>query len=314
MAVSSTAGLLVGDADGAERLVTIRERIFIGRQCLGVDDAHRLLLDGDEVSRDHCHIVIDPETGGAALVDTSTNGTLLNGIPVERSVPTAIGHGDRLTVGGHGLQFISDGLSDNGQVDLRRTVRSVRESPMCVVCGDLLDYTALTERHGAAAVSSAMGMIFDAVHGLLGAHRGTLSNYVGDAFLAVWDQLATPDAARRGAAFALAAAERLAEIGPSLPLRGPDDSPLRMGWAVTFGVVVESVFAGSRAALLGDPVNLGFRLAALAGRDGRADVIVTEEVHDQLGGLAEAGPAEIVTVKGRSAPASVRPLIRLDGG
>jgi adenylate cyclase len=309
--VPATAALVVHDGAGRERLVTIRDRLFIGRRCLGVDDANRLILEGDEISRDHCHIVLDRDTGRAMLIDTSTNGTRLNGVLVERSAPTTVRHGDRLAVGPHELEFLSERFLNQGYVDLHRTVRSMKQTPMCVVCGDLVDYTALTEHHGGAVVFSALQIIFEEVRGLLRAHRGELYNYVGDAVVAVWEETVSGEAVLGGAAFALTAAERVADIAPRLPLRHLDGSPLRMGWAVTFGDVVQSVYSGSLAALLGDPVNLGFRLAGIAGRGDHGDVLVTDDVYRQLVGSAVAGPPEEITVKGRSAPAVVRELVSL---
>ena len=63
------------------------ERLFVGRECAGVDDAHRILLSDDlAVSRNHLEIRVDPEQSRAVVVDTSSNGVRVNGIRIERAV------------------------------------------------------------------------------------------------------------------------------------------------------------------------------------------------------------------------------------
>jgi len=115
-----------------------------------------------------------------------------------------------------------------------------------------------------------------------------------------------PDAALRGVGFAVAATAEIAAVAPSLALRGLDGGPLRMGWAVTYGTVARSAYAGSLAGLLGDAVNTGFRLASLAGRQGFAPVLVTEDAAQAGGVIAGMGGPEAVTVKGKQAPVTIR--------
>src|SRR6266513_204609 len=90
-----------------ERPIPIFDRIFIGREVAGVDDAHRLLIDDPEVSRNHLELRLDAEQSQVSLIDTSTNGTRVNGVRIERAVPVPIKSGDRLTVGSMELDFRS---------------------------------------------------------------------------------------------------------------------------------------------------------------------------------------------------------------
>ncbi|HEV7678439.1 MAG TPA: adenylate/guanylate cyclase domain-containing protein [Candidatus Dormibacteraeota bacterium] len=307
--VRATGAGAAGDAE--ERRVAISERIDIGRTCQGVDEAHRLLLQGERVSRNHCHILLLSDVQRAVLVDTSTNGTRVNGAYVERSVPVPLQGGDRLSIGDYELEFVSRrylGASTPAD-ESSLTVRLIENTRMCVVCGDLVDYTGLSGMHGGTAMFEAMHVLFDELRTVLAAQRGTLYDYVGDALLAVWEHDVFPDAVRRAVAFTRAADERVTAVAPSLKLRRPDGSPLRMGWAVTVGDVASSTYTGSLQGLVGDAVNIGFRLAGLAGRDGRSAILVTEEAYAEL---QESEPAEAPTplqVKGRDAPVVVRPLL-----
>jgi class 3 adenylate cyclase len=75
-----------------------------------------------------------------------------------------------------------------------------------------------------------------------------------------------------------------------------------MGWAVTFGEAVAGRPALSRDSIHGDAVNLAFRLASLAGREGLPEVLVTSDVVNGAPGAAVFGPVDELNVKGRAAP------------
>src|SRR5207302_2585384 len=139
----------------------------------------------DNVSRDHCQILLDADGRGATLVDTSTNGTRLNGMLVERSVPIPLGGGDVVSVGAWSLTA-RIAAPAAAAFDPNLTMRQIDEGRVCVVCGDLLDYTTLTEMYGGQVVFVAMHVLFDRLRALLRVHHGTLYDYVGDAFLAIW--------------------------------------------------------------------------------------------------------------------------------
>jgi class 3 adenylate cyclase len=57
--------------------------------------------------------------------------------------------------------------------------------------------------------------------------------------------------------------------------------------------------------VLGDATNLAFRLSGLAGRDGRARVLVSRRARDMVGDNFEFGPGMDLAVKGRSGTETV---------
>ena len=63
---------------------------------------------------------------------------------------------------------------------------------------------------------------------ILSRHRGTLSNYAGDAFFATWEVAAAPDAARAATAFAVEAAETVPWIAAAWTCAIPAVG--RCGW------------------------------------------------------------------------------------
>lgn len=89
--------------DNKEQRMFIDGHLAVGRECAGIDDAHCLILDDPSVSR--VHLEIRHEGPRVLAVDTSTNGTQLNGVALVRDVPTTLTSGDTLKVGGVELRY-----------------------------------------------------------------------------------------------------------------------------------------------------------------------------------------------------------------
>lgn len=297
--------LVVDPGQPGETSVGIPDRLFVGRECLGVDERHRLLIDDFSVSRHHLEIRLDPAIDHAYVVDTSTNGTRLNGTRIERAVPVQLRPGDRLTVGNRELEFRSDRFRAVPAADQSGTVRAVTRVQLAMVAGDVHAYSTISQYTEEDVLLESIGTLYGALRSDLGAQRGTLNNYVGDAFFAIWEVDAMPDAARRAARFAVDAVETVRTIAPTLPLRDAAGKPVTMGWGVVLGRAAMSSFPGSHVTVLGDATNLAFRLSGLAGRDGRAPVLVTEPIREQLGEGYTVDLPTAVEVKGRTGSETV---------
>src|ERR1700731_581647 len=99
---------LVMRLNGGEKSVPIFDQLYVGRECAGIDEQRRLVIADPNISRNHFEIRLDVATDRAFLIDTSTNGTLLNGMPLERAVPVPIKSNDRISIGDVVLVFRSD--------------------------------------------------------------------------------------------------------------------------------------------------------------------------------------------------------------
>lgn len=291
-----------------QQVVPVDGLLLVGRECAGVQPAHRLILDDPAVSRVHLELRVHP-TRGAALIDQSTNGTRVNGRRVDRGEHIALRDGDRIQIGAHEILFAAPELQDAGE-DLDSTIRTFNAKVLLAVVGDIVGYTTLSEAHGAATIGRTADQLFASLAALLAAHHGTVSNYAGDAMFAAWDALGEAEAPARAVRFAVEADELVVERARALSLE-TDDGPLRMGWAVTMGEAATSHPSRTREVVHGDAVNLAFRLAGLAARDGRPAVLVTEAAAAAAPGAASYGPVEELTVRGRSAPARVRAATRV---
>ena len=107
--------------------------LVVGRECAGVDEQHRLLIDDPAISRTHLELRLDFERDQAWLTDCSTNGTRLNGQRIERSVPVRIMPGDRVRLGGAELQFRSRRFAAMSGTGALETVRHIAVADMVMV-------------------------------------------------------------------------------------------------------------------------------------------------------------------------------------
>jgi class 3 adenylate cyclase len=294
--------VVVDPGSEGESTVAVMDRLFVGRECAGVDDAHRILLADDlAISRNHLEIRVDPELSSAVVVDTSSNGVRVNGIRIERSVAVPLHSGDRIQVGGHVLEFRGATVTpqrpeSSGQ---RSTVSVATPMTMAMIVGDLINFSTVSETADQQILMRDVHDLYTHLRELLAQHQGTLVDYVGDAFFASWEFEVDPAAAGNALRFALAASELVKERTAGYELRYADGAPLRMGWGATMGSVVMQLMPGSVVMVLGDAVNLGFRISSIAGREGRPDILATEAVKEAADGPFSFGDPESVTVKGR---------------
>lgn len=293
------AVLVVAPQSDHERLVTIHDRLVVGRECAGVDERRRLVLEGSDVSRHHCEIRLDIEHDRASVVDLSTNGTKLNNVRVERAVAVPLRSGDRIAVGSFEMLFLSNRFAQTRPTDPRRTERKIALQELVLVVGDIVNYSSLSEHTPSEVVYRGLEQVYRPLRSLLDEHRGTFVHYQGDAFFAYWEDDSTPNAACRAVEFALAAASMVSTIAPELPISNVDGAPIEMGWAVVAGEGVVSSLTGTPITVLGDTTNVAFRLAGMAARDGRAAVVASAPVVVAAGGRCETSEPLDVEVRGR---------------
>ena len=91
-----------------EWAVRVDGRLCVGRECAGVDEAHRMLLDGASISRDHAEIRVSG--ADVRIVDRSTNSTRVNRRLIERDEWHPLADGDVIMIGTTKLtlQVLSD--------------------------------------------------------------------------------------------------------------------------------------------------------------------------------------------------------------
>ena len=145
---------MVGDG-GAQRRVPIFDQLFVGRECAGIGELRRLVIDDPEISRTHLEIRLDAAGDRAFVIDTSRNGTSLNGVRLERAVPLPIRAGDQIRIGDVTSVFRSQRFSTIHRIDPRRTVARVGAAAMVMVVGDIVNYSTIAQTTDAAVIARA---------------------------------------------------------------------------------------------------------------------------------------------------------------
>lgn len=301
--------LVIMDDDGSERSVPIFDQLFVGRECGGISEPRRLVIPDPEISRTHLEIRLDAASDQAFVIDTSTNGTLLNGMRLESAVPLPIRPGDEIRIGDVALTFRSQRFTAITGIVEGRTRTRISLASMVMVVGDIINYSTISQVTEEKVMAQSLHALWHQLSGVLRAHHGTLNHYAGDAMFAVWEAGRFPDAAELAIDFAIAANQLVEELGPELPLRGPDGLPIRMGWGVVVGMTALAAITRSVVTVIGDATNVAFRLAGLAGRDGRAAVMVTSGLRSAVAAQFTWGEGEAVEIKGRRGMETVFPVI-----
>ncbi len=148
------ATLVLAPDRAGERSTPVYDWLVVGRECGGVDERHRLLIDDPAISRTHLELRLDLVLDQAWLTDHSTNGTRLNGQRIERSVAVRIKPGDRVRVGGAELQFrsrrfeVAAGSGAAGPVRDLMTIREISVAEMVMVVGDIIGFSTIAETTG----------------------------------------------------------------------------------------------------------------------------------------------------------------------
>lgn len=300
--------LVVVEPDGGKRSVPIFDQIFVGRECAGIREDRRIVLDDPEVSRTHVEIRLDGAADQAYLIDTSTNGTLLNGVRLERAVPMRIKPGDEFRLGDYGLTFLSGRFDTTGTGDAVPTPTRISTSAMVMVVGDVTNFAQISESTDYTVIARSLNLLWRDLGNILREHRGRLNHYAGDALYAVWELRTLPAANELAIDFALAANQRVMDLGPNLPMRTADGDPIQMGWGVVQGMAALASMTRSVESVIGDSTNLAFRLASMAGREDRAAVMVSKGVYNATWTKFVWGESAEVTIKGRTGFETVYPV------
>lgn len=300
---------LVVDEDGTKRNVPIFDQLFVGRECAGISERRRFVIDDPEISRTHLEIRLDAASDQAFLIDTSSNGTSLNGVRLERAVLLPLRPGDEIRIGDVTLTFSSQRFTAVAKAAPRLTQARIGQAAMVMVVGDIVNYSTISQVTDEQVMARSLHTLWNQLGGVLQAHHGSLNHYAGDALFAVWEMDRFPDATELAIDFALAANQLVEQLGPELPLRGPDGMPIHMGWGVVRGMAALAAMTRSVDAVIGDATNVAFRLSGLAGRQGRAAVMVTSGVHRSVAARFLWGASESVEIKGRSGVETVFPVI-----
>jgi len=280
---------------------------------IGRSRDNTIVLSDQSTSRKHAMLQV-MEFDQYYFIDLgSRNGSFIHGRRL--TIPVALQHGDRITIGQTELEFIAPEVSSKAPLKEdtptgTTLVRSQR-SLITVVVMDIRDFTRLTQQLPEEMLSEVMGTWFRQAGDIIRQYGSWVDKYIGDAVMAVWIHNVgiggigvAPEEMRQvfQALHALSCMSNELNHQFALPF------PLRVGAGVNTGpAMVGQMGSGERPeyTALGDTVNAAFRLET-ATKELKTDIALGENTYRYLQNALPDLPFQQYTVqlKGYEVPAS----------
>jgi class 3 adenylate cyclase/tetratricopeptide (TPR) repeat protein len=176
--------------------------------------------------------------------------------------------------------------------------------PVTVLFCDVVSSTALAERLGPEGMHGVVSRFFEIALGEVHRYEGTINQFLGDGFMALFGAaLAYEDHARRAVLAALDLRRAVEERTPLIVANEPQRLELRMGLHTGF-VVVGAIGDNLRMdyTAVGDTTHLAARLQQLAAP---GTIVISDATARLVRGYVQLEPQEDVEVRGRSRPVSI---------
>ncbi len=236
----------------------------------------------------------------------SRNGSYLNG----RRVTTAqlLTDGDLIKIGDFELRFEGSAPLDGSATQSfsgQKTMVGIQSREAIIFVCDILGFTALSEKLGPDELAPIIGSWYSKIGFMLEENGASLDKFIGDCALAYW--LDTSPGSRLDALRTVCAAQRIAaevqrEHHQSLARAG---LTFRTGAAVHLGPVVYGAISEGAFTLLGDAVNLAFRLESLTRELDKTALVSGDFLDGWDIGRTWCEPCGSKNVKGRTGPVEV---------
>lgn len=211
------------------------------------------------------HAMVRKQDGGFYLFDLgSFNGSYLNGSRV--TTARQLTHGSAISFAGHEYTYEQAGNTQATQnLDTLggSTIAMIRSTPVIILVSDIMGFTSLSEAISPDDLAQIMGGWYADCEEIISSAGATVDKFIGDCVLAYWT---TVDETSLKAA--LSAAERLLASSDRIQKAHPDvfskiDREFKIGVALHTGKVAYGGMSQGEFTLVGDPVNLTFRLESL---------------------------------------------------
>ena len=294
----------VDDSSQTQQLEIV-DKVFIGRSCKGVDPQKRIIVQDEQVSRDHA--VISRRAEQLQITDRSKNGTWVNGIRLAAGAPCDLGDGDTVRLGEFSFRvFYPENVTDVTDAAILTDGTRVTPTEIIVtnVVADVREFTTFSQENASSDVYALMKEIFDTFSAIVYNFKGTIKDYAGDAVYAFWDHAVEPISTQAVLACqaAIQQTQTINEIRTKLSGKNIASDNLQMGWGITTGKVTMSHY-GSRAAdlaLVGDCTNLAFRLSGLANKQLSEKIVICSQTAELIRNDLKIKDLGNVEIKGRT--------------
>ena len=230
---------------------------------LGRNSECQVFIDDQRVSRRHA--MIRHQDDGFWFYDLgSFNGSLLNGGWVTTTL--RLKDGDTLELADHTYRFEQDGdASDPGDDDPlgSATIALIRSMKVIIIVSDIKGFTGLSENLPPDELARTIGQWYGDCDQILTRHGATVDKFIGDSVLAYWTSTGPEQrlAALKASRDLLKGCDKIYEGHKDVFDEIHHD--FSAGIALHMGEVAYGGMSQSEFTLVGDPVNLTFRLESL---------------------------------------------------
>ncbi len=220
---------------------------------------------------------------GVEITDMSKNGTWINSVRMTPGDSRQLQDGDRISLGGISIRLSCPQLKQPTEEDSLAEVTAISPATVCVtsLVADVRGFTALSQQADSAVVCAFIEKVFSRFSTIVYDHKGTVEGYFGDAVFAFWEHPGEGSADRVlwACQAAITQLHCVPQIQRQLEEQGLSIPPIVLGWGMTTGRITISHY-GTRSAdlaLVGDCVNLAFRLSSMANKTLTAPIVMCRQ-------------------------------------
>ncbi|MFO7713551.1 adenylate/guanylate cyclase domain-containing protein [Desulfosarcina sp.] len=269
------------DENGVAHRLSLTDKIFLGRVCRGIEREKCILVPHPRVSRDHA--VVRLTRHGAEITDLSKNGTWVNAVRMAPGASRQLQDGDVISLGGRSIRISLPNLTPQPESDNWMEQTAIIPTAVCItsLVADVRGFSAFSQKTDSTVVYTLIEAIFSRFSTIVSAHQGTVKDYAGDAVFAFWEHTGglAPEHALSACQAAIDQLHSVPEIHRQLTDRGLAMPLPVLGWGLTTGQITLSHY-GSRSAglaLVGDCINLAFRLSSMANKTLSAPIVMCRQ-------------------------------------
>jgi adenylate cyclase len=269
------------DEHGVPHRLALTDKIFLGRVCRGIETEKRILVRNPAVSRDHA--VVRQTRHGVEITDMSKNGTWLNDVRMAPGASRRLEDGDHISLGGTTIRISIPDQAAQQEEEIWMEQTTIQPTAICItsLVADVRGFSAFSQKTDSELVYTLIKEIFSRFSAIVNEHQGTVKDYAGDAVFAFWEHPHgfSTDHALAACQAAISQLRSVPEIHRQLAKRGFLVPPPLLGWGLTTGQVTLSHYGARSAgmALVGDCINLAFRLSSMANKTLSAPIVLCHE-------------------------------------
>jgi len=267
---------------------------------IGRSPESQVVVPDAQVSRRHAMIRF--QDGGFYIFDLgSFNGSYLNGTRITTARP--LQNGDLISFADNQFEFYATETT-KPIIDLNEiggsTIAMIRSTPVIILVSDVMGFTSLSEEMPPGDLAQLMGRWYGDCELILSSEGATVDKFIGDSVLAYWTKVdhASLRAALRAAERLLATCDRAHEERPDLFEN--TGRRFKVGVALHTGKVAYGGMSQGEFTLVGDPVNLAFRMETLTRSLGHDCILSGEFVRALPEARGFSRSLGVHTVKGRA--------------